>query len=556
MHPYACQLLQDSSEAYIQTSLFGDKPMLRYVVKLHYSTRLHFDFRLELCGRLFSFAISNVRDCWSSGADAARVGDHDPAYIFGEQRIPDGEYGAGPMLVWDHGLYRSAGGTQEDIYHQLQNGCLEVSLQGVRLSGRFRISARHGNWRIERLEGLIPSKDFRSVLTGRSLDEIGATFPKRDEPFLLWLDWEQYYADAQPGAQVIVQNGLVYDLNFAAKTKGVAPGMRLQHVLPLVPNCEVRQLTQDPKRQERWLRQLIRYSDVIQPVEPHRAVLDLSAHPDPADIAGRIITRLTSKPLGFLKYGVGQAVWIAQLATQLRDPYGFISNPADRLAPLIVEHLLAVTQEERERLKALGLHTIGAVREVDFVTLQAQFGESAYQISSAIQGKTRDQVSPLFPPKSAVRSIWFESPVDDSIALENALMTLAEQLAEKITGQQAGVVSLSVESEEGHERTVRRQFKRPVHTKQSIQAFLAYLLGELQKEYKEVVRMTARLDRLEPLKSHQQELFVAASRSELQTALTSLKSSLGDQSVVLGSEIKIPRREQVLKAWGHATGWH
>lgn len=550
----SAQLLEPGFVPDTQASLWPeDAPVLRYVVKLHQASRLHYDFRLEVYGRLFSLAIRFDRCNWASPITARKVGDHDLKYIFGERRIPEGMTGAGPMLVWDHGIYRTDLGTHDDVYRQLQEGHLEIEMQGIRLNGRFRITSKEKDWTITRLSGTPPEKHFHSVLTGRSLDEIGDPPPASSQPFLLWLEWEHYYADPILAPQVVVEGGYVVDLNFAAKTKGIAVGMRLHHVLPLVPECQVKALSPSSNP---WLDHLVPFTDVIQPMSPRCAVIDLSAHPQPADIAARIITKLTSHPCGYLRYGVGPSLWIAQLAALQKNPYGYQLQTKAELALQPIENLLAIAQEDRDRMRALGIETIGAVSKIDPATLRHQFGEFAHTIAVAAQGKNRDRVIPSYPPHTVSHSQYFEAPVSDTQTLDTVIEELAKQLASKIAGNQAGAVLLTAEQEDGIERKRQRVYKRPIHTGEQILASLRYLMGEIQKDCAEVVRLTARLDHLEPIKASQQNLYAATNHVRLDVAITSLKASLGANSVILGSQIEVPRREQVLRAWKNATGWN
>lgn len=553
--PLSVQLLEQGFSQFVQPELWLDEPQLRYVVELHSATWLHYFFRLELCGRLLSFAIDDLENCWMSQVSAVRIGDQNKKHMLGERRIPDGPYGAGPMLIWDHGVYRSCGGTQGDIYSQLRKGCLEIDLLGVRLNGRFRVSGQGRDWRIQSLTQATPHADRRSVLTGRSLDDIGVQTPPSNGPFRLWLEWEHFYTDQVVTPQVVIKSGYVYDLNHAAKVSGIAVGMRLQHVLPLLPNCQVKELTPDPVRQKAWLDCLIPYTDIIQPISERCAVVDLSAHPDPRDVAGRIVSKLSSHSFGYLRYGVGPAIWIAKLAAKHRDPYGYYQNTAHELARLPVEDLLDVDEQDRKRLRALGIGTIGAIQSMTPSTLKIQFGESAQRILSAANGNTYDQVISLYPPKAVTQSMLFESPLNDSQSMQAAIARLAKQLAKKIAGRQAGIAILAVEDESGEVKTLARPYNRPVHTPGSIRASFSYLAGELQKTCPDIVRLTARLDRLEPVQSSQQSLYVASSQTELDVTLAALKNSLGAHSVVLASHVETPRRNQVLKAWRNATGW-
>jgi len=557
MSPSSVQLLEPNFQPGTQGCLWPESTRaLRFVVKLHRATQLHYDLRFELYGRLLSFVVNDLNHCWSTTASIVRIDDHDLKHILGEHRTLPGKHSTGPMLVWDHGIYRSDLGTEKDIYRQLQKGCLEIDLQGIRLNGRFRIRGCGRSWCIQRLSGIPPSRFSHSVLTGCALDESESGITSMKSAKRLWMEWENFYAQQTAEPEIIVYEKKVIDINFGAKTRGISVSMSLQHALPLVPHSRITPFAPAPNKQKAWLDRLLPFSDTIQPFDYHSAVLDLAGHPDPGDIAGKIVTNVTEAGFGHLCYGTGPSLWIARLATQLKDPYGFSIDPAGKLAPLNVEHLLAVPEHDRERLLRLGFETIGEIAATSIEQLYRQFGESAHTIVTAAQGKTCDQVASLYPARAAVETLRFAAPVNDSLTLEDAAKTLTHRLIGRIKGQQAGLAILTVEREDGTEHTLQRSYNRALHTPDRIQASLDYLSGELQKSCSDIVRLTARLDRLEPLKSSQQDLFVATTYTEKSAALASIQASFGQKSVVLASEIVASRREQVLKAWRNATGWN
>ena len=107
------------------------KIMAYFVVHEHHATRLHYDFRLEMEGVLKSWAVPKGPSM--DPADkrlAVMVEDHDLEYGRWEGVIPEGQYGAGAVLIWDSGQFTlDKGGPGE--------GIIEFTLAGKKLKGGF-----------------------------------------------------------------------------------------------------------------------------------------------------------------------------------------------------------------------------------------------------------------------------------------------------------------------------------------------------------------------------------------------------------------------------------
>ncbi|ORJ57876.1 DNA polymerase ligase N-terminal domain-containing protein [Mycobacterium simiae] len=155
-----------------------------FVIQHHAARSDHYDFRLEINGVLASWAVprgpsTNPKD----RRMARRTEDHPLAYAGFEGVIPDGEYGAGPVIVWDRGIYVNT--TQHDMHECLRRGHLSFQLQGAKLQGGFTLTRiREGK---DETWLLIKRKDQdadarrkpvksqpNSVLTGRTLDDLTA----------------------------------------------------------------------------------------------------------------------------------------------------------------------------------------------------------------------------------------------------------------------------------------------------------------------------------------------------------------------------------------------
>lgn len=106
-----------------------------FVIHLHDATRRHYDIRVEVGGELLSFAVPKGPSLNPSDKVlAVKTEDHPLEYIEFEDVIPEGQYGAGSMIVWDRGLVTYVEGPAED---ELAVGKLHVDFRGLKLRGRF-----------------------------------------------------------------------------------------------------------------------------------------------------------------------------------------------------------------------------------------------------------------------------------------------------------------------------------------------------------------------------------------------------------------------------------
>jgi DNA ligase D-like protein (predicted 3'-phosphoesterase) len=164
-----------------------------FVIQKHDASTLHYDFRLEMGGVLKSWAVPKGP---STDPREKRLAvpteDHPLEYGDFEGVIPEGEYGAGTVMVWDAGPYRNLRGEKEgdgaSMKKSLEEGKVEIWLKGKKIQGGYAL-VRTGDDRWLLIKKKDDAADARrnptstepkSVLSGRTMEEIEAEAKGKD----------------------------------------------------------------------------------------------------------------------------------------------------------------------------------------------------------------------------------------------------------------------------------------------------------------------------------------------------------------------------------------
>lgn len=166
-----------------------------FVIQQHDARSLHWDFRIEVDGVLRSWAVPKGPSTDPAERRlAVAVEDHPLSYADFEGVIPEGEYGAGTVIVWDAGPYKNLSGDDGGtvpISKALRRGHAVIWLEGKKLRGgyalvRAKVGGDRRNWLLVKLadEGADARRNpvrtqRRSVLSGRTLAEVRAAEERR-----------------------------------------------------------------------------------------------------------------------------------------------------------------------------------------------------------------------------------------------------------------------------------------------------------------------------------------------------------------------------------------
>lgn len=370
----------------------------------------------------------------------------------------------------------------------------------------------------------------------------------------------------------VVRDKVVTDVSDSAALRSVRLGMA-QSEAKLLLGSDGRCVSYEPSHflndRDAWLDLCLDVSSVIEPVTESEAWVDLTGHPDPQDIAQRLILRLTEATGLRVLCGMAAAKWVARLAASpvdieaarlgipVVDP---VSEPASFLSEMPTAVLAPVAPEHRERLVRLGYRRVRHVQAAPDGILCAQFGAEAPTVRLAARGVAVEPVRAVYPSASHSISERCEEGVADSLALSAWVGRLFTRASAALVARDVlcASVMLVFELEGGGVVRWSRTMGKAV---QSAPSLVAVGLCALQSvEVREpVVGIRLLLSGLVAAPRVQQTFASVNGLRErkvaMDVAMRRVRTVYGDSSLKSASEIRLTRREELLKVWRDALGW-
>ena len=271
-----------------------------------------------------------------------------------------------------------------------------------------------------------------------------------------------------------VSRGVVSTASYEARAYGVRTAMPMAQAQRLCPQAAFLPVDMAAYAavHEQLLELFARFTDLVEPVSIDEAFLDVSGSRrlfgPPQEIA-RQIQALAQAELGLsCSIGIGPTRLLAKLAAELEKPGGLTTlSEADvhgRLRALPVGALSGIGPVTVERLRSLGISTIGQLQDAELPLLEASFARGASLRELAFGGSDSAVRSGHAAPKSLGHEVTFAADTADPELLVATLLDLADRTASELRRQGLVCRTLALKLRDGEFRTVSRQCTLPAAT--------------------------------------------------------------------------------------------
>jgi DNA polymerase IV (DinB-like DNA polymerase) len=283
--------------------------------------------------------------------------------------------------------------------------------------------------------------------------------------------------------------GVVSTCNYEARKYGVRSGMPISRAWKLCPNAIYLPVNYElyTKVSERIMAILRKYADKFESWGIDEAFLDVTSkvrdYAEAEALARQIKKEILEKEGLTCSIGIGPNKLVAKIASDYQKPDGLTvvtEEEAEKfLAPLPVRKLLWVGRKTEQKLRAMGIKTIGDLARHDPTVLAETFGVIGTQLYLMAHGIDKSEVEEQRQIKSISRDITFEEDTSDFNLVLNTLEKLAEEVHNDLMRQQLYFKTV----------TVRVRYENfETHTHSRTLPFMTNRLQDLKKTAKELIQ--------------------------------------------------------------------
>ena len=383
-------------------------------------------------------------------------------------------------------------------------------------------------------------------------------------PMILLVDMDAFFASVEQsqhphlrGVPVVVcgdpdRRGVVTAASYEARPFGVHAGMPLQQAKRLCPQAHY--VEGNPQKYVEISLQLLdlylEFSPDVEPFSVDEAFVGLGSEApglaDALQVASRIQSEIRRRFELGASIGIGPNKLVAKMASGVRKPCGLTAFEKEAFCahfwPLGVQDLWGVGPKLAERMRDVGIQTVGDLARAPEGVLKSAFGIIGPQMREAANGHDDTPLTPYhraLDAKSVGHEVTLPEDCDDAAHLEGTLLRLADQVARRMRGEDYVGRTVTLKLRDHRFRTITRQKVLDAATADVTRIFET-ALRLLKANWKgDAVRLlgisVSSISKGED--SVQGTLFEQDQRSlKLRAALDKLRDKLGETSVVpLGS---------------------
>ncbi len=330
--------------------------------------------------------------------------------------------------------------------------------------------------------------------------------PDPDQRAIIHVDMDAFYASVeqqdQPelrGRAVIVgglgNRGVVAAASYEARASGVHSAMPMAQARRLAPGaiCVRPRMARYREVSGQVFDLFRQYTPLVEGLSLDEAFLDVSGSLrlfGTREKIGRSLADDILRTTG-LQASVGMAhnKFLAKLASDADKPCGFVSVPPDRvrqfLDPMPLKRLWGIGKKTEPKLRALGLLTIGQLRQADPQVLRAALGNRAGHFMALARGDDERPVQPSRPDKSMSHEQTFDTNLTDRRELRAELLRQAEDVMRRVRKSHLAARTITIKVRDHRFHTVTRSLtlRAPVQGTRTVFQVAADLLDQWLNEH-------------------------------------------------------------------------
>ena len=262
------------------------------------------------------------------------------------------------------------------------------------------------------------------------------------------------------------QRGVVAAASYEARKFGIHSAMPMATAVRLCPKAVVL-----PVRMERYVEIsneiqeiFARYTPQIEPISLDEAFLDVTGSIGlfgTAEKIGRSIKNEIKNDLGLTaSVGIAPNKFLAKVASDLKKPDGFVimteENKQEILDPLDISRIWGIGKVTEKALKAIGINTVGQLRQTDPAKLQNIFGNTTPHVLSLAKGIDHREVETVQTSKSMSSEETFAKDIRDKNILLKVLLNQVNEVAQRLREEKLEAKTITLKLRYGDFRTITR----------------------------------------------------------------------------------------------------